>query len=160
MQRPIIRAHVSHVYAWHIRCGLLDYSTNRKSRPNYCPTAKKTTTESERKKYQGMTGSLMFSMVETRPDIAFVTSVEAYSPRTQATFTQKRWRRHSNTWKAQRTEASCMGRRRWPLKANRTPYGRWVTRRAESLPPATSSCYMEDPVALSSTDAENIAQPG
>lgn len=30
---------------------------------------------SEREKYQGMTGSLMFSMVETRPDIAFATSV-------------------------------------------------------------------------------------
>lgn len=30
---------------------------------------------SEREKYQGMIGSLMFSMVETRPDIAFATSV-------------------------------------------------------------------------------------
>ena len=30
---------------------------------------------SEKKRYQGMTGSLMFSMVETRPDIAFATSV-------------------------------------------------------------------------------------
>lgn len=32
-------------------------------------------TDSEREKYQGMTGSLMFSMVETRLDIAFATSV-------------------------------------------------------------------------------------
>ena len=32
-------------------------------------------TDAEREKYQGMTGSLMFSMVETRPDIAFATSV-------------------------------------------------------------------------------------
>lgn len=30
---------------------------------------------SERERYQGMTGSLMFSMVETRPDIAFAISV-------------------------------------------------------------------------------------
>ena len=30
---------------------------------------------SEKERYQGMTGSLMFSMVETRPDIAFATSV-------------------------------------------------------------------------------------
>ena len=29
----------------------------------------------ERERYQGMTGSIMFSMVETRPDIAFATSV-------------------------------------------------------------------------------------
>lgn len=29
----------------------------------------------EKEKYQGITGSLMFSMVETRPDIAFATSV-------------------------------------------------------------------------------------
>ena len=34
-----------------------------------------TATEAEREKYQGMTGSLVFSMVETRPDIAFATSV-------------------------------------------------------------------------------------
>lgn len=31
--------------------------------------------QAERERYQGMTGSLMFSMVETRPDIAFATSV-------------------------------------------------------------------------------------
>lgn len=30
---------------------------------------------SEKERYQGMTGSLIFSMVETRPDIAFATSV-------------------------------------------------------------------------------------
>ena len=30
---------------------------------------------SEKERYQGMTGSLMFSMVETRPDIAYATSV-------------------------------------------------------------------------------------
>lgn len=29
----------------------------------------------ERKRYQGMTGSLMFSMVETRPNIAYATSL-------------------------------------------------------------------------------------
>ena len=29
----------------------------------------------EKKRYQGMTGSIMFLMVETRPDIAFATSV-------------------------------------------------------------------------------------
>lgn len=32
---------------------------------------------SEKENYQGMTGSLMFSMVETRPDIMFSTSVES-----------------------------------------------------------------------------------
>lgn len=31
----------------------------------------------EKERYQGMTGSIMFSMVETRPDIAFATSVAA-----------------------------------------------------------------------------------
>ncbi len=31
--------------------------------------------QANREHYQGMTGSLMFSMVETRPDIAFATSV-------------------------------------------------------------------------------------
>ncbi len=30
---------------------------------------------SEKERYQGMTGSLIFSMVETRPDIAFATSI-------------------------------------------------------------------------------------
>lgn len=30
---------------------------------------------SEKKRYQEMTGSLMFSIVETRPDIAFATSI-------------------------------------------------------------------------------------
>lgn len=32
-------------------------------------------TAAERERYQGMTGSIMFSMVETRPDIALATSV-------------------------------------------------------------------------------------
>ena len=32
-------------------------------------------TPAERERYQGMTGSIIFSMVETRPDIAFATSV-------------------------------------------------------------------------------------
>ena len=31
--------------------------------------------QAEREQYQGMTGSLMFSMIETRPDISFATSV-------------------------------------------------------------------------------------
>lgn len=35
----------------------------------------KEATNAEQEKYQGMTGLLMFSMVETRPDIAFATSV-------------------------------------------------------------------------------------
>ena len=39
--------------------------------PNEGPEA----SQAERERYQGMTGSLMFSMVETRPDIAFATSV-------------------------------------------------------------------------------------
>lgn len=34
-------------------------------------------TQAEKKRYQGMTGSLMFSMVETRPDIAFSVAVAA-----------------------------------------------------------------------------------
>ncbi len=33
------------------------------------------TLQAKKERYQGMTGSLMFSMVETRPDIAFATSV-------------------------------------------------------------------------------------
>ncbi len=39
--------------------------------PNKGPEA----TQAEREQYQGMTGSLMFWMVETRPDIAFATLV-------------------------------------------------------------------------------------
>ena len=39
------------------------------------PNNEGTATEAERERYQGMTGSLMFSMVKTRPDIAFATSV-------------------------------------------------------------------------------------
>lgn len=39
------------------------------------PNNEGTATEAERENYQGMTGSLMFSMVETRPNIAFATSV-------------------------------------------------------------------------------------
>ena len=39
--------------------------------PNKGPEAK----EAERERYQGMTGSLMSSMVQTRPDIVFATSV-------------------------------------------------------------------------------------
>ena len=34
-------------------------------------------TTAEKERYQGMTGSIMFSIVETRPDIAFATSVAA-----------------------------------------------------------------------------------
>lgn len=34
-------------------------------------------TQAEKERYQGMTGSLMFSMVETRPDIAFAIAVAA-----------------------------------------------------------------------------------
>lgn len=39
------------------------------------PRSKGEASASEKERYQGMTGSLMFSMVETRPDIVFVTSV-------------------------------------------------------------------------------------
>ncbi len=39
--------------------------------PNKGPEA----SQANRKRYQGMTGSLIFSIVETRPDIAFATSV-------------------------------------------------------------------------------------
>ncbi len=39
--------------------------------PNKGPKA----SQADRERYQGMTRSLMFSMVETRPDIAFATSV-------------------------------------------------------------------------------------
>ena len=39
------------------------------------PNNEGTATEAERAKYQGMTGSLMISMVETKPDIAFATSL-------------------------------------------------------------------------------------
>lgn len=31
--------------------------------------------KTERERYQGMVGSIMFSMVETRPDVAFATSI-------------------------------------------------------------------------------------
>ncbi len=34
-------------------------------------------TQAEKERYQGMTCSLMFSMVETRPDIAFAIDVAA-----------------------------------------------------------------------------------
>ncbi len=37
--------------------------------------SEKEATAAKRKRYQGMTGSIMFSMVETRPDITFATSV-------------------------------------------------------------------------------------
>lgn len=39
------------------------------------PEADGEASSSERERYQGMTGSLMFSMVETRPDIAFAISI-------------------------------------------------------------------------------------
>lgn len=39
------------------------------------PNKWKETTAAERERYQGITGSIMFSMVETRPDIAYATSV-------------------------------------------------------------------------------------
>lgn len=39
------------------------------------PNASAQASPSEQEKYQGMIGSIMFSMVETRPDIAFATSV-------------------------------------------------------------------------------------
>ncbi len=34
--------------------------------------------KAERERYQGMIGSIMFSMVETRPDVAFATSVASW----------------------------------------------------------------------------------
>ncbi len=39
------------------------------------PNKGKEVTEAKRERYQGMTGLLIFSMVETRPDIAFAMSV-------------------------------------------------------------------------------------
>ena len=39
------------------------------------PRTEDQATTSERERYQDMTGSIMFSIVETRPDIAFATSV-------------------------------------------------------------------------------------
>lgn len=39
------------------------------------PKERKKASQTERKQYQGMIGSLMFSMIKTRPDIVFVTSV-------------------------------------------------------------------------------------
>ena len=39
------------------------------------PNEGKEATQAERERYQGMTGSIIFSMVETRPDIAFATLV-------------------------------------------------------------------------------------
>lgn len=39
------------------------------------PNKGKRTTAAKRERSQGMTGSIMFSMVETRPDIAYATSV-------------------------------------------------------------------------------------
>lgn len=50
-------------------------NTPMKESPQLLPNNEGTTTEAEREKYQGMTGSLMFSMVETRPDVAFAISV-------------------------------------------------------------------------------------
>lgn len=44
---------------------------------------------SERERYQGMTGSLMFSMVETRPDIAFAISIVSRFAKNQVVSTQK-----------------------------------------------------------------------
>lgn len=40
-----------------------------------CTKGKEEASPSEKKKYQGMIGSLMFSMVETRPDIIYATSL-------------------------------------------------------------------------------------
>ncbi len=39
------------------------------------PRTKGEATTAKKERYQGMTGSIMFSMVETRPDISFATSV-------------------------------------------------------------------------------------
>lgn len=39
------------------------------------PSERTEASSAEQERYQGMTGSLMFSMVETRPDIAFAISV-------------------------------------------------------------------------------------
>lgn len=41
-------------------------------------------TAAEKERYQGMTGSIMFSMVETRPDISFATSVASRFAKTLA----------------------------------------------------------------------------
>lgn len=61
MQRPIIHEEVDHRY--HIYDKSRSYLLE--SRPNDCPIAKK---------YQGMIRFEMFSTIETRPNIAFVTS--------------------------------------------------------------------------------------
>ena len=50
-------------------------NTPMKGSTQLLPNNEGTITEAEREKYQGMTRSLMFSMVETRPDIAFAISV-------------------------------------------------------------------------------------
>ncbi len=50
-------------------------NTSMKERIIFLPNAGTQASPSAQENYQGMTGSIMFSMVETRPDIAFATSV-------------------------------------------------------------------------------------
>lgn len=42
------------------------------------PNKKQEATSAKQKQYQGMTGLLMFSMIESRPDIAFAASVVSH----------------------------------------------------------------------------------
>lgn len=48
-------------------------------------------TTAEKKRYQGMTNSIMFRMIETRPDIAFATLVTAQFAKTPAINIPKQW---------------------------------------------------------------------
>lgn len=52
-------------------------TTSMKESAVLLPCTDREATTAEKKRYQSITGSIIFSMVETRPDIAFATSVAA-----------------------------------------------------------------------------------
>lgn len=73
----------------------------------------KIATKFERKEYQGITGSIMFSLVvETRPDIAFAMSVASRFAKKKQFGSPSHWSRKANTeisLKVQKTGALCTG---------------------------------------------------
>lgn len=108
------------------------------------PRADGDASQSEKEAYQGMTGSLMFSMVETRPDIAFATSVVSRfskNPSRQHTEAVKTILRYL---KGSRDRGITYGGQERLLPEGYSDSDWAVTRKAENQPPATSLCSMED----------------
>ena len=114
-------------------------NTPMKESTQLLPNNKRTATEAKREKYQGMTGSPMFSIVEIRHDIAFTTSIASRYAKNLSHLHIKAVKRILKYLKGSKDRGIIYGRGTLNIKATPTLTGREI-KRARSLRLATSSC--------------------